>query len=260
MVRRRAFTLIELLVVVGIIAVLLAILLPSLSRARENAKKSVCAANLKGQGVALAVYAAQNGDWLPMFNTSAPFMGWLTDQSNEFGDMMVNTSRQAAGGMNNSSRRRMMYCPSNRDQNEDRLWRFQNDSFHVMGYSYMNDRGPQKASLPVLAPTLRTNPPLQYQKKWVAAAYGSMTEVATDVIIAKTLPAAAPFNWTSDGFYADIRHTTNHLSSGQPEGQNTLCFDGHVEWRKYSSDPAASTRVKMTVSGNNFPYFWIMNP
>lgn len=57
---RAAFTLIEVLVVVAIIALLVAILLPSLSRARLQAKNTVCISSLRQIGTACSTYAAQN--------------------------------------------------------------------------------------------------------------------------------------------------------------------------------------------------------
>jgi prepilin-type N-terminal cleavage/methylation domain-containing protein len=63
--KKKGFTLIELLVVVAIIALLISILLPSLSRARELAKRSVCASNLSGIGKGQHIYANDNLDWFP---------------------------------------------------------------------------------------------------------------------------------------------------------------------------------------------------
>ena len=62
----RGFTLIELLVVVAIIALLISILLPSLSRARELAKRTMCAANLSALGKSVKIYANENEESWPV--------------------------------------------------------------------------------------------------------------------------------------------------------------------------------------------------
>ncbi len=68
----QAFTLIELLVVVSIIALLLAILLPSLKSAREQAKRVVCASNLRGITQAIITYAVDNRDYFPKHQGAEP--------------------------------------------------------------------------------------------------------------------------------------------------------------------------------------------
>jgi prepilin-type N-terminal cleavage/methylation domain-containing protein/prepilin-type processing-associated H-X9-DG protein len=64
--RPRAFTLVELLVVLGIIALLLAILLPSLAGARRSGRAAVCLSNLRQMAVAANLYAIDHAGTLPL--------------------------------------------------------------------------------------------------------------------------------------------------------------------------------------------------
>lgn len=71
---RRAFTLVELLVVIGIIALLISILLPSLSRAREAAKGVMCLSQLRQIGIASATYTNEYNGYL--------FPSWMDPNGN----------------------------------------------------------------------------------------------------------------------------------------------------------------------------------
>ncbi len=134
--RRSAFTLVELLVVIGIIALLISILLPSLSRAREQGNSLKCLSNLRQLGMAFTMYANDNRDYFPAAAVWAPstrdedwiWFETITHPGRPVLDKQQSRIARYLGGFNDE----LFRCPSDDVQ----AHRNQNATSGVYFYSY----------------------------------------------------------------------------------------------------------------------------
>lgn len=87
---RRGFTLVELLVVIGIIALLISILLPSLNKARESAKSVQCLSNLRQIGITMQMYVLENKGVLPFgYWSGGPTFDTFTAKETEWTNLLI---------------------------------------------------------------------------------------------------------------------------------------------------------------------------
>ncbi len=216
---RPAFTLVELLVVIGIIAVLVGILLPTVGRARESANRAVCLSNLRQIHQSFMLYAMSNGDHVPL--------GYRRDPvpSEQFNSMVYSQTTGAYclfGWLYNAGFMRqpkVFFCPSEQDPRQ------------------MYDTTPNPWPKPGVAPSLN-----------VYAGYGCRPQVALpDLPVAGTvLPRLGQFR--DSAIFADLISTAGKVDTRHRQGINVLYGDGSARW--YPRGPIAAD---LNACGNPFP-------
>lgn len=112
--RRTGFTLVELLVVVGIIAVLISLLMPSLNRVRAHAISTQCQSNLRTIGQAAMMYAAENKGFLPpaVIDSIEQISGGGLISNGGLGNVPSHQSKQQWFKLL-SGTTEVFYCPAN---------------------------------------------------------------------------------------------------------------------------------------------------
>jgi prepilin-type N-terminal cleavage/methylation domain-containing protein len=228
--RQFGFTLIELLVVIAIIAILAAMLLPALARAKQTALKAQCGSNLKQWGVSINMYAGDFKDNFPNGNIVNPNsyfgMGWVSP-SFDTNFYPAYLYKNQAGSTTTGLRKQndVIYCPTD---TWHRDYEAASGAPGLIGYHWLPARASDSRYLTPFAPWYtRTKMGQQYRN---APVMGDSIETSSGSWnMTFSLPG---FNYSGPG--------ANHAGKNSvPFGGNFLYEDGHVEWVKFNGSTNA---------------------
>jgi len=250
------FTLIELLVVIAIIAILAAMLLPALSRAKAKALKIQDMSNVRQQGIALNIYAGDFKDKQPQAaNNGLDSATWAWDVPFSAAEIMLSTM---------SKSKKVFFDPGTSPRFSDlenwqdvtaagrNLWDFGDNAwppqnatggFHIAGYTFTFAGPLSKLNQTNQNVTLHDEPIYHASTQGALPVGITAQSVSERVLLSCTMisgsytdhqgTTAGTYNWTqiTGGFYKP--HLSPHMGKSVPEGCSVGFKDGHAQWRKF---------------------------